>query len=89
MIRFFLTLLALLTGIAAQTTVVDARASGAAGAEVAAQLADSGTLAPAVETRAAGLAASPQQASQAEPRHFLFRPVNAPSVLAGIDRARE
>ena len=89
MIRLLLTLLALLTGLAAQSAVADPCAAGPAGAEVAAHLADSARPATVAERRVAVLVASPHLASLAQPRNFLFQPVIAAGVLAGIDRAHE
>ena len=89
MTRLLLTLLALLTGLVAQTAPAAARACGAAGAEVTIQLPGSSKRAAEVSqaaSRPANLVSRQlREASPARTQHIA--PV--PAVLIGIDRARE
>ena len=89
MTRLLLTLLALLTGLVAQIAPAQARIGAAAGAEVAVQL-------PSVSKRAAvvnQVASRPASDSVWQLRTIrIFTPQRispAPTVLTGIDRARE
>lgn len=89
MTRLLLTLLALLTGLVAQTSPAAARVGGAAGAEVTIQL-------PGSSKRAAEVSqAASRPANAINWQHRLsvfFTPqaiTPAPAVLIGIDRARE
>jgi hypothetical protein len=87
MTRFLLTLLALLTGLAAQT--VPAQARMGAGAEVVVQLAESGSR----EVAARGVASRPCEAAtgvlQLTGTRLPVQSVVTRTVLQGIDRARE
>lgn len=88
MTRFLLTLLALLTGFAAHSVPAQARVGGASGAEVAAQLAESGTR----EVLARQIASRPEAVIDwpVNPRlNMLPMAVFTPTVLHGVDRARE
>lgn len=89
--RLILTLLALLTGLAAQISPAEARASQVASVQVAAL----GEVPPAKAPRApVALARLPEPGRLNTRRHALARdvaPVSliVPAVLTGIDRARE
>ena len=89
MTRLLLTLLALLTGLVAQIAPVQARIGGAAGAEVAVQLTSVSKRAPVVSqiaSRPASVSVSRLLTSQPFTPQ---RTAPTPTVLTGIDRARE
>ena len=88
MTRLLLTLLALLTGLVAHSVPAQARIGGALGAEVASQLADSGTR----EISARRIANRPETVADwpVDLRmDVLPQTVRTLTVLQGIDRARE
>jgi hypothetical protein len=89
MTRLFLTLLALLTGLAAQVSPAQARVAAASGAEMSVQLPGSGKVA----TAASKLVSRPEAASggHLRTRHFITPQLTfrAATVQIGIDRARE
>ena len=89
MTRFLLTLLALLTGLVAQIAPVQARIGAATGAEVAVQL-------PSISKRAAVVSRVTSKPVSDNVWHVhtnkAFAPQRTapiPTVLPGIDRARE
>ena len=89
MTRLLLTLLALLTGLVAQTAPAQARVGGAAGAEVTIQLPGSSKRTAIVSHAASRPSASKKWTAQPS---VVFVPQLAfltPTVLTGIDRARE
>ena len=89
MTRLLLTLLALLTGLVAQTAPAQARVGGAAGAEVTIQLPGSSKRAAIVSHATSRPAAAKnwnlRQSSVFTPQQT----GQTPTVLIGIDRARE
>jgi hypothetical protein len=89
MTRLLLTLLALLTGLAAQVSPAQARVAAASGAEMSVQLPDSAAIAAA----ASKLASRPEAASGGHLRTGQFitpqQAFRAATVQIGIDRARE
>lgn len=89
MTRLLLTLLALLTGIVAQTAPAAARVSGTAGAEVTIQL--PGTSERTAIVRQAVSRPTVTSKWNAQPGAIFPPPRIAPvpAVLTGIDRARE
>lgn len=89
--RLFLTLLAVLTGLAAQIGPAEARASQVAAMQVASLVEVSAVKAPRAPE---GLAQLPEPGLRNTRRHALaLRSLDlsppVPAVLAGIDRARE
>ena len=89
MTRLLLTLLALLTGLVAQTAPAATRVGGAVGAEVTIQL-------PGSSKRAAIVSQAARRPANAECRQLCLssfvtpqRIAPVPTVLTGIDRARE
>ncbi len=87
MTRFLLTLLALLTGLAAQTAPAEARVSGVAA--VAAELAGGGERQVAAARLADRPAVGQQRRARAAALRSLPTSVVIPALFVGIDRARE
>ena len=89
MTRFLLTLLALLTGFVAQTVPASARLGAAAGAEVTIQLPGNAKRVVIVSQVASRPAAARKWNAQPCIVIAPQRAVPVPTVLPGIDRARE
>ena len=89
MTRLLLTLLALLTGLVAQTAPASARLGGAAGAEVTIQLPGNSKRVVIVSQVASRPSATSKWNAPPSAGFAPRRAVASPTVLPGIDRARE
>ena len=89
MTRLLLTLLALLTGLVAQTAPAQARIGGASGAEVAVQLPSINKRITIVSQVASRPVSSSVWVLAPSQRFTPQSAVPTPAVLTGIDRARE
>ena len=89
MTRLLLTLLALLTGLVAQTVPAQARLGGVAGAEVTIQLPGSNKGAAVVSTAASRPVAVAVWQLRLNQAFTPQRDAMTPTVLPGIDRAHE